>query len=179
MVTITRMNDDAPEGAKKEMSFVKATDKLTSDVYTTTNPPQDWADVAFLVPHEAIRYEMKAMVGSVEALHASKDDETAPWKALYFSQWFVDYFYKFVHEHHDAEELIYFPFLETKVQLPDKDELSHEVLIFQMNELKALAETMIEKKGIKCSNEIAAFHEKLGPFHTFMRGNVALTSSYD
>ena len=51
---------------------------------------------------------MKMMVQSVNAMPDSPEEKEA-WKITLFSQWFVDYFYESVHEHHDAEEKIYFP----------------------------------------------------------------------
>lgn len=91
---------------------------VTSEVYSEDDPPRDWADIGLLVPHEAIRREMAAMENSVASLPAELS-KASSWKGLYFSQWYVDYFYQSVHNHHDNEEEIYFPWIATKAELPE------------------------------------------------------------
>ena len=44
-------------------------DQITSSLYGPDSPPKDWADISFLVPHEAIRREMAAMSKSITKLN--------------------------------------------------------------------------------------------------------------
>ena len=68
---------------------------LTSDVYGENNPPKDWCDIGLLIPHEAIRREMTAMVKSVNALDEKSLDDS--WRILYFCEWFIDVFAITIH----------------------------------------------------------------------------------
>lgn len=66
--------------------------KLTSDAFGVENPPKDWADMAFLVPHECIRRQMAMMVQSANALPEElKQDEL--WKATLFAKWYTEFFF--------------------------------------------------------------------------------------
>lgn len=66
---------------------------LTSSVYNEMNPPKDWCDVGLLIPHEAIRRELAAMVENVAAMDKDYDDGTDFWRVLYFAEWFADVFF--------------------------------------------------------------------------------------
>lgn len=66
-------------------------EELTSAVYTMKNPPQDWCDISFLIPHEAIRHELAALYDSIDALDGSTAIRHS-WKTLYFAKWFVNVF---------------------------------------------------------------------------------------
>ena len=146
--------------------------KLTSEVFTEENPPTDWADAGLLIPHEAIRRQMTMMAQSVNAMPDSPDDKEA-WKLTLFSKWYVDYFYECVHEHHDAEEKIYFPWMMTKVTIPDKEfGKSHEDLMNDMAEIKLCCAEIIKKKGKGCSANVAILKEKVPKFEVDMKAHL-------
>lgn len=119
-------------------------EKITSSVYGVDNPPIDWADISLLVPHEAIRREMTRMCLSINKLNESRGEA---WQVVYFCEWFTDQFAAMVHEHHDNEEVIYFPWIATKVELPDK-KLSegHKELIAQIRRFVIYAKRLLRKK---------------------------------
>ena len=90
MPSVKSMGSGAGEGSP----FVPQ--GLTSEVYGVDNPPKDWADIGLLIPHEAIRHEMTAMVASAKALKADGDASEA-WRVLYFAEWYVDIFAPVIH----------------------------------------------------------------------------------
>ena len=64
-------------------------EKLNSDFFNEDNPPVDWADTSLLIPHEAIRHQMKMMVQSVQAIPDDLENNEA-WKVTLFSKWYID-----------------------------------------------------------------------------------------
>jgi len=159
MQSVKLLNED-----EKQAESLFILEGITSDYFTKENPPKDWADVSFLIPHEAIRREMHAMVKSVEALNPSGYSESEAWRVLYFSEWYVDTFMVMVHEHHDAEEEIYFPWVATKAAPPDKLTKDHTSLVAMMDEIKEVCEAIIGKKGTGCSDEIAKLKDLVPAF---------------
>lgn len=135
-------------------------DKLTSDVFGVTNPPQDWADVSLLVPHETLRREMEFMLNGVNKLtERIKDESLQDWQAVYFCEWIIDCFEPFVKEHHDGEEEIYFPWILTKAEIPAKQfSKSHEELMELLDEIGTLCMDIIKKKDSTSTSSV--FHYK-------------------
>lgn len=147
---------------EKEYPFIP--EGLTSAVYGPENPPKDWADAGFLIPHEALRFSMNKMLASAEAL---KDDyeKKESWKVLYFAEWYVEDFASMVHDHHSNEEDIYFPWVATKAELPEKVlSKQHEDLVKMLEEMKSICISVKKKKGIKCADEIQKLKEKIPLF---------------
>lgn len=130
-------------------------EKLTSEVFNEKNPPRDWADIGLLIPHEAIRRQMTMMVQSANAM---PDDpaEDELWKATLFARWYIDYLFISIEEHHDVEEKIYFPWIKTKTEYPEKQfGKSHEELIETMSRMKDACIVICKGKGKGCTKEIA------------------------
>ena len=50
MQSVKLLNED-----EKQAESLFILEGITSDYFTKENPPKDWADVSFLIPHEAIR----------------------------------------------------------------------------------------------------------------------------
>lgn len=73
-----------------EPSLAKV-DQLTSTAYSAANPPKDWQDTVFLVPHEWLRREMMALQKSVEALD-EKPTKEDNWKVLNLAKWLKEVF---------------------------------------------------------------------------------------
>eukprot|EP00339_Tiarina_fusa_P002570 CAMPEP_0117002788 /NCGR_PEP_ID=MMETSP0472-20121206/4331_1 /TAXON_ID=693140 ORGANISM="Tiarina fusus, Strain LIS" /NCGR_SAMPLE_ID=MMETSP0472 /ASSEMBLY_ACC=CAM_ASM_000603 /LENGTH=297 /DNA_ID=CAMNT_0004703233 /DNA_START=73 /DNA_END=967 /DNA_ORIENTATION=+ len=130
--------------------------KLTSEVFNTENPPKDWADVGLLIPHETIRHQQHHMLKSVGRLAELVDQKTLqPWQVLYFCEWYVDIFEPFIHHHHESEERLYFPWLQTKAEIPDKRfSKSHEDLLDLLTKIGDICGKVIQKKGVGCENEV-------------------------
>jgi len=76
----------------------------------------DYADEAFLIPHEAIRCEMLTFTRLLPYLNF----DVHPWKAHFVKEWLVKFFIPAVHEHHDLEEHLVFPeYTKLGVVVPD------------------------------------------------------------
>jgi hemerythrin-like domain-containing protein len=141
--------------------------KLTSAVFGEDNPPQDWADLSLLIPHEALRHQLIALQKNVEALttnesniHNSKES----WRFTFLAEYVCDYLYENVHEHHDNEEKIYFPWISTKAKIPEKYSKSHEDLVSLLDKLKETCEVILTKKGINCDDEVKLLQETTPKF---------------
>ncbi|CAJ1945200.1 unnamed protein product [Cylindrotheca closterium] len=150
-------------------------DKLTSDVFGPENPPKDWADASLLVPHEALRMEMNCMIQSVDKLsELTKSNTMQSWQVVYFCEWYLDVFAPFCHEHHDVEEKIYFPWLQTRADIPKK-ELSkeHEEIVEILDELTSICKKIICKTGYDCKDEVEEMRTKTNVFVLNMREHMA------
>lgn len=106
--------------------------------------PKDWADESILLPHELIRNAILKM----ETTLLSDNIDNTDWKLDYFHKWYNDYFYNFVKHHHNIEEEIYFPFLKTKADIPEKVVADHTELINQLDEIKDIYDFDILKEKI-------------------------------
>ena len=95
--------------------------------------PQDWADESILLPHELIR---NAIIRMETVLYTENFGDYSDWKMQYFHKWYKNYFYNFVHHHHKIEEDIYFPFLKTKANIPEKVVTDHTELLKLLDEIK-------------------------------------------
>lgn len=147
-------------------------EKLNSDFFNEDNPPVDWADTSLLIPHEAIRHQMKMMVQSVQAIPDDLENNEA-WKVTLFSKWYIDYFYESVHEHHDNEEDIYFPWIKTRAVMPHEQfSSSHEELVSNMGSIKKICATILDKGGIDCNDEIASLKNQIRAFEVDMRAHL-------
>jgi hemerythrin-like domain-containing protein len=156
-------------GASKEV--VPA--DLTSDVFGAENPPKDWCDISLLIPHEALRREMSAMERSIEALKADYDDEKDYWRSLYFAEWFVDFMAPIIHSHHENEEGIYFPWIATKAEIPEKKMAKdHKALIELLDAIEKFCQAIIDKQGKKCGDEINKLKATVPPFYAEMKGHL-------
>jgi len=155
MTSVTKMTTD--------FSKLFCLEKITSNLYGPSNPPMDWADITFLIPHEAIRREIAAMSKSITKLNDNGDSSSfEPWQAVYFCEWFVDHLLPAVLDHHHNEEVIYFPWVRTKVELPNK-KLSdgHVELIAKLATIQTICETVIHKGGVDCTDELAELKDKM------------------
>jgi len=99
-------------------------EKITSEEYGPERPPNDWADTALLIPHESLRREISCMRASIDKLVAmvvgEEDREVQNWQIQFFCEWVVEWLEPSIHEHHDNEEDIYFPWIATKAEIPSK-----------------------------------------------------------
>jgi hemerythrin-like domain-containing protein len=146
-------------------------DKLTSDVFGPENPPKDWADASLLVPHESLRREMQHMMDSSDKLvELAKFNSMQPWQAIYFCEWYLDVFQPFVKEHHEVEEELYFTWLKTRADIPEKHlSKQHEELIEMLEEITYICRKIISKTGFQCKDEVEALRTKMHKFAMEMK----------
>lgn len=111
--------------------------------------------MGLLIPHEAIRRQMSMMVQSANAMPDSPADNEL-WKATLFAKWYCDYFFDAVEEHHDAEDTIYFPWIKSKAEYPEKEfSKGHHDLSAALKDMKDACTTICQKGGKECNKEIA------------------------
>jgi len=78
-----------------------------------------------------------------------------------------------VHEHHDNEEKIYFPWIESKAPIPDKENTpSHKELITTMERQKVACESICQKGGKNCTSEISLLKNTIPAFVIDMRSHL-------
>jgi hemerythrin-like domain-containing protein len=77
----------------------------TSNIIKPVNGDYDFANQALLVPHEAVRL----MTERTSLALAFYNPEVNPWKLDRLRTWFEKCYVPMIHEHHDAEEKIFFP----------------------------------------------------------------------
>ena len=84
-------------------------------------------------------------------------------------------FVAFVHEHHEVEEKLYFPWLQTKVVIPAKEfAKGHEDLMAMLDEMDEICQKIVGKQGIDCHDEVLELHKKMHVFVVDMDGTLLL-----
>lgn len=91
---------------------------------------------------------MQELSDAVESM-----DPLPGWKWENLSTWYQDYFYSVVHHHHDAEEKIYFPWIQERVAVPAKIAADHPDLMQAMDDVSDML-----KKGISAPAHQRAEH---------------------
>lgn len=133
---------------ERELVFA---DKLTSSVFGASNRPNDWADISLLIPHEAIRREVTKACASADQLVAnSAEGKLQAWQAALFCEWVMDWLLPAIRDHHDNEEDVYFPWIETRSPLCENREAlasDHESLTRQMQEMELTCKASIDSQG--------------------------------
>jgi len=132
----------------------------------------DWCDMSIILPHEAFR---------VLIMKLPNIKIKSPEDAAVFEGWWNDYFIPIIGEHHEAEEKIYFPWVESKAgKCPTSFETGHETLNTGMAEIASLAAVAAAGEpgpfaflpfvGYK---EGKAVEAKLSEFYTFLVGHLS------
>jgi len=104
-----------------------------------------------LIPHEALRRELLRAEKAVVNMDIVKH----PWHIKAFMKWYEEFFVPFVHDHHDNEEKISFPFWVKlgAIAMPTKQCDDHVTLMKIIDELKVLG------KEIKSLLDVPDFNE--------------------
>ena len=95
----------------------------------------EWQNKALLIPHEPIRRDLRFMC---KAMTLENIPHSQRWKLPLFFSWYKQYFNNHVHHHHDVEEELFFPWVASRVTLPDKYSDDHIVQL--MNHLNRIVE---------------------------------------
>lgn len=95
-----------------------------------------WYERGMLHPHEPTRYLVLMLERAVQPKYFQPHRS---WKVRRLFHFYRTIFYPFVHEHHDAEEHIYFPWLTSKpgIKLPDRLSADHVTLIAGLDAIAA------------------------------------------
>ena len=75
--------------------------------------PETWADKAFLIPHEGLRLLTTELSDAVNSPNFDVADH--PWQASTLVTWFHSFYLPLVEHHHEVEERLYFPWMESRL----------------------------------------------------------------
>ena len=71
------------------------------------------------------------------------------WKREALAKWYNEFYYVFVHHHHDLEEQLYVPWLKEKAkELPDVTSVDHKTLLMYLDKFKTLFTELAKKETI-------------------------------
>eukprot|EP00403_Amphidinium_massartii_P019137 CAMPEP_0178408172 /NCGR_PEP_ID=MMETSP0689_2-20121128/19803_1 /TAXON_ID=160604 /ORGANISM="Amphidinium massartii, Strain CS-259" /LENGTH=270 /DNA_ID=CAMNT_0020029261 /DNA_START=120 /DNA_END=932 /DNA_ORIENTATION=- len=106
----------------------------------------NWALRGFMVPHSCVRFATLKFLAAVDGLADSQKlaattgeqsgDQAACFNAL--RDWYNKYYLSYVHEHHDIEEKVYFPWISEQVQAKGLPPISEKVAAQHVDLVKAL-----------------------------------------
>lgn len=91
--------------------------------------------------HDAFRKDMALFSRALAAVNPSQD-----WQLRNLAEYF-DIYAALVHEHHDNEESIFFPWIATRVALPPKLSADHKTLVAWLVELEGLIKKLRDTPG--------------------------------
>jgi hypothetical protein len=78
-----------------------------------------------------------------------------------------------VHEHHDAEEEIFFPWIKSRTPYPERQfSQCHDDLISTMLQMKVACESICQKGGQNCTSEIFLLKNTIPTFVSDMRSHL-------
>jgi iron-sulfur cluster repair protein YtfE (RIC family) len=130
--------------------------------------PEGWQEEGILFPHEGIRFLLEELKWAVQVM-----DPKPAWKWENLSTWYQDYFYDVVHHHHDSEELIYLPWMQTRVAIPEKISADHPGLLWAMDELRDMLKSGASKPAGERAELLAQVRERVEAFVEDMREHLA------
>ncbi|CAE8625078.1 unnamed protein product [Polarella glacialis] len=130
--------------------------------------PIGWQEEGILLPHEGIRFMMGELSEAVRVM-----DAKAAWKWENLATWYQDYFYDVVHHHHEGEEQIYFPWLQTRGTIPAKIAADHPELMRAMDELRDMLATGALKPAGERAELLAKVRERVAAFVEDMHQHLA------
>eukprot|EP00294_Goniomonas_avonlea_P004044 CAMPEP_0114540786 /NCGR_PEP_ID=MMETSP0114-20121206/959_1 /TAXON_ID=31324 /ORGANISM="Goniomonas sp, Strain m" /LENGTH=268 /DNA_ID=CAMNT_0001724983 /DNA_START=25 /DNA_END=831 /DNA_ORIENTATION=+ len=143
----------------------------TSRVYPS--PVGKWNEEGFMIPHEPIRLDMlhmQRLVSQQQSRYLGADNE---WRVVLFFKWYNTYFYPMIHHHHDTEEKIYFPWVATKAQLPQKLTMDHKGLMDLLDAIKAMEGTILSTPAASRAQVIAELGQKIDTLNSSMGDHLA------
>lgn len=92
-----------------------------------------------LIPHEAIRREHRKLENAVKTL----DESTYRFQIKALKKWWTEFYAPVIHEHHNNEEYISFPYWEKLGNALPSDQIEdHKVLLTSMSDIGNLLDEM-------------------------------------
>ncbi|CAE8612878.1 unnamed protein product [Polarella glacialis] len=162
---------DVPAAAKAGALQTSSASRPRAQGETTSRVlprPVGWQEEGILLPHEGIRFLMGELSEAVRVM-----DAKAAWKWENLATWYQDYFYDVVHHHHNSEELIYFPWLQTKGTIPAKISADHPELMRAMDELRDMLASGALKPAGERAELLAKLRERVAAFVEDMHQHLA------
>jgi hypothetical protein len=115
----------------------EVTQKRPGITSTVILNPQDWADMSFLIPHEAIRTMQNNMAAALKHIKPQKSDA---WKLKRWFQFYEEVFFVFIHHHHTSEDEMVLPVILERSGEDHKDLTDdHHKLIGSMKLIESIA----------------------------------------
>ena len=99
-----------------------------SESGSTSSGANDWASLSLLFPHASIRHDIIQLQRCATALTTLPTPPNINKRIKSFKCWWRKYHIRRVSMHHECEELIYFPWMETKCSLPSTLQQLHVAL---------------------------------------------------
>jgi len=121
-------------------------------------------ETTFLFPHEVLRREFMRASKAVESFDLVK----CPWKIHCFNKWYTDFFLPAVHEHHDIEEKIFFPFYsKLGCPTPNLQCEDHKMIISHLEDIRDRSAALLNLVIANANHESdAKIHELVAEFKT-------------
>jgi len=119
-------------------------DKLgaTTTVIPPVNGESPYYERAYLIPHEALRFDMLLLERAIQPQYFQTDRH---WKIKRVCNWYHKFFLPFLHHHHEIEETIIFPRYRAKpgVIVPAELMSEHEDVLKQLESIGVLLNRMV------------------------------------
>ena len=120
---------------------------MSETFYLTSSaiPPSPTGDytsyqTTLLIPHETLRREFIRGNNALKSFDLAKH----PWKIHCFHKWYSEYFLPGLHEHHDIEEKIFFPFYsKLGCPTPNLQCDDHKSIMKQLEDIKERASALL------------------------------------
>jgi len=157
--------DDAASPQAESNEKLQSTMEPTSRVHKN---PKGWEEEGILFPHEGIRFLMQELSDAVNSM-----DPLPAWKWENLSTWYQDYFYTVVHHHHDAEEKIYFPWIQARASVPAKIAADHPDLMRAMDDLSVMLKKGASAPAAERAEHLADIQQVVSAFVEDMQEHLA------
>lgn len=92
--------------------------------------------------HDAVRLDMTMFRRALQRVDIAQD-----WHVENIAQWFAIFAHN-VHHHHENEEKVFIPWLNTKVAVPEKVSSDHITLVTTLDGLKADTAVSRARQGV-------------------------------
>jgi hemerythrin-like domain-containing protein len=99
----------------------------------------EWFEQSYLNPHEPLRRFLEELDAAFKA-----DKCGAPGNRA-FAKFYLEFAFPFVHEHHNSEEQIFFPWVMSKGEMKDSHTLGHPQLLEKLEGLKTHCEAVSDE----------------------------------
>ena len=148
---MTMSSSDVKSKSSGLENVTKESESILSPNFTEADLTE-WTNCSLLIPHEPIRSGLNTLIeitDSRQRYYQSQDiyGNDCRWgkQIKMVFQWYNDILYRYVLHHHDAEEAIYFPWLQERTEkLPEKLTKDHLKLVEIMEDIRRLEQTFFD-----------------------------------
>jgi hemerythrin-like domain-containing protein len=124
--------------------------------------------------HNMIRDEVDSFIDALESISNKNSDSSTPSWAITSIKQFWSHHEHVVHTHHNNEDNIMNPFMKTRINLPDKLEADHNIIIERMTNVTNCVNALKEDSSLdQLSTAMSSYREYLFP-HLIEEEEIAL-----